>query len=744
MRHLLALFLTLVSAPVLASSEPSLVSAVDPTPDPRLQAKLDLADQLNRMPELIQDSFVAPKWLREGDRLVFWAREGKDGGTWMLANARTGELEPLVSGEQLRAQLSTLLGKPITAPRFFEVGIAPDQRGIVFHLEGKTFGLGLSGGRVTLLEKDDRAALTVSRAHFLAPEGGAVAVQREHGFAVLRADGSTVAERAGEELLGWRIPENPWSPDGRFLGVWRYDSRGVHKVPVVDYSTALETVSWVPYSKTGTPLPRAELHLVEVATGKVTRVDPAEGETYDWFAGWNPEGTEALCIHLSRDGKRLDLTGVEPVSGKRRRVLREERRETFVAGLDMEVGGWAKQVRALPGGKGYLWMSERDGWRHVYLHDRAGKLVRQLTKGAFPVHEVVGVEPGGEALYVLASADSGAPYEHLFYRGSLKGGALKRLSSGSGMHRITLAPSARYYVDSWSSRTQPRLRELASTDPGTGRRVRLTTADVSAVEALGYVPPEALTVKAADGVTPLHGVLYKPRDFDPAKRYPVLAYVYAGPFDVSVPWNYIGNAMSLNCLALAQAGFIVVLLDPRGGPGRSKAFQDAHHGRVGQTEIPDYVAGLKQAAATRPWMDLERVGIHGHSWGGYFALRGMLTAPDFFKAGYAGAPGALEEEAIVNEPYLGLPGVNPEGYAAGSNLPLASKLQGHLKLMHGTSDVHATLSTTMRMADALIRAGKHFELLIMPGEPHSPRPPADRYYLDDVAMFFVRTLGGPR
>ncbi|MCP3138596.1 S9 family peptidase [Pyxidicoccus xibeiensis] len=735
----LVLVLTLwVGLPVQALA----AEASGAAPDARLRERLDVAEAFSRLPFHIHDSLVAPRWLRDGDRVVFWAREGKDGGTWVLAHARTGELKPLLSGEELRAQLSRLLGKPVQAPRFFEVAITPDEQGIVFRLEGRSFRLGLTGGQVTALEQDDRTAWALSREHFLAPRGGAVAVRRERGFAVLGADGGTVVERAGEEHLDWRIPQKPWSPDGRFLVVWRDDVRQVHKVPVVDYSDALEKVTLVPYTKSGTPLPRTELHVVEAATGRVSQIAPVEGETHDWFVGWWPDRGEALFLHLSRDGKRLDLTAVEPVSGKRRRVLREERPETFVAGLDLAAEGWAKQVTPLPGGRGFLWMSERDGWRHVHLYDSEGRPVRQLTRGAFPVHEVVGVEPGGDALYVLASADKGAPYEQLLYRGSLKGGALKRLSSGSGMHRVSFAPSGKYYVDAWSSRTQPRLRELVSTDGRT--RLRLTAADASAAVALGYKPPEALVVQAADGVTPLHGVLYTPRDFDPARRYPVLAYIYAGPFMSTVPWSYIGNAMSLDSVALAQLGFVVVMLDPRGTTGRSKAFQDAHYGRVGQTEIPDYVAGLKQAAATRPWMDLERVGIHGHSWGGYFALRGMLTAPEFFKAGYAGAPGALEEEALINEPYLNVPSANPAGYAAGSNLALAGRLQGHLKLMHGTSDVNATLSTTMRMADALIRAGKHFELLIMPGQPHSPEPPGDRYYFDDVGLFFLRTLGGPR
>ncbi|MCP3104113.1 DPP IV N-terminal domain-containing protein [Myxococcus sp. K15C18031901] len=713
--------------------------ASGPTPSPGLQARLDAAFDLLRMPARIRDSLVSPRWLKDGVRLVFWSQEW--GGTWALADARVGTVKPLLSGADLRARLSKLLDEPVSTLRFTEVALTPDERGLVFSLGGRVFRLGLAEGELTALSKEDRSGWGLSREHVVAPEGGAVAVRRGEGFAVLDAAGRTVVERAGESGWDWRIPEKAWSPEGRFLVVWRVDTRAVHPVPVVDYSGALEKVTWVPYAKTGTPLPRWEAHVVEVATGRVTAIAPAEGEHHDAFVGWWPDRSEALFLHLSRDGKRLDFTAVDAVSGRRRRVLREERAESFVLGLDFEVGAAARQVFPLPANRGFLWLSERDGWRHVYHYDTGGKRARQLTRGAFPVHEVVGVEPGTDALLVVASAEPGSPYAQLVYRGSLKGGALERVSSGEGIHRVSFAPSGHAFVDAWSSRTQPRLRELRSMD---GRvRVRLTTSDVSQVEAMGYVPPTGFVVRAADGVTPLHGVLYMPPDFDAAKRYPVLAYVYGGPFINVVPWSYVGNSMSLTSAALARMGFVVVLLDPRGSTGRDKAFQDANHGRVGQTEIPDYVEGLKQLASTRPWMDLERVGIHGASWGGYFALRGMLTAPDFFKAGYAGAPGAMEEESLVNEPYLGTPAANPEGYAVGSNLPLAGRLQGHLKLWHGTGDVNAPFSVTMRMADALIRAGKHFELLVLPGQQHSPMPPVDRYVFDDVALFFLRTLGEP-
>ncbi|QRN99516.1 DPP IV N-terminal domain-containing protein [Archangium violaceum] len=745
MRRSLFLLLGILStllAGAPAWAEEAGAPAPSAQPDAQLQARLELSARYNRLVELIRDSLVPPQWLREGERLIFWSAVGTDSGTWVLANARTGAMKPLLPSAELRTQLSQRVGKTVQLPQTMDFAIAPDQQGIVFRFEGQPFGLSLSDGRITALSPTDRAVLALSRSNLFSPDGRAVVVQHEGGFAVLGSDGRTRVERSGEENYAWQIPDKAWSPDSRFLMAIRNDLRGVHKVPVVDYTSALERVTLVPYVKSGTPLARSELYVVEPATGRVTRVPTTEGETYDWFAGWRPDGREALLLHLSREGKRLDLSAVEPSSGKLRRVLREERPESFVAGLDFAVEGWARQVTPLPDNSGFLWMSERDGWRHVYLYDHAGRLVRQITRGPFPVHQVVGVAPKGDAVFLLASADSAAPYEHLFYRGSLKGGALKRLSSGSGMHRITLSPSGGYYVDAWSSRVQPRLRDVASTDGAT--RFRLTTADASALTELGYKPPEALTVLADDGVTPLHGVLYKPRDFDPARRHPVIAYIYAGPFTTAVPWNFIGNAMSLNANAMAQMGFVVMMIDPRGTPGRSKAFQDVNYGRIGQTEIPDYVAGLRQTAATRPWMDMERVGIVGHSWGGYFALRGMLTAPEIFKAGYAGAPGALEEEAIINEPYLGLPSDNPAGYQAGSNLALAGNLKGALKMMHGSSDVNATLSTTMRMADALIRAGKHFELLIMPGQPHSPEPPAARYYLDDINLFFVRTLGGPR
>ena len=309
------------------------------------------------------------------------------------------------------------------------------------------------------------------------------------------------------------------------------------------------------------------------------------------------------------------------------------------------------------------------------------------------------------------------------------------------MHDVQFAPSGRAFLDIHSSIGRPYATDLRRAD-GT-LIARLETADTSALAALGHRPPEPFTALAADGTTELHGVIYTPTDFDAARRYPVVDYIYAGPWISAVQKEYTPTlGMHRIPASLAQMGLVVVTVDGRGTPGRSKAFQDATYGRVGQMEIDDHVAALRAAARTRPWMDLSRAGIAGHSWGGYFALRGMLTAPDFFRAGYAGAPGDVTESAVINEPHMGMPAENPEGYAAGSNIPLAARLAGPLKIMHGTSDVNAPFSTTMRMISALIAADRPYDLLVVPGGSHNPPDPAGRYYRQDLRRWMATQLQG--
>jgi dipeptidyl aminopeptidase/acylaminoacyl peptidase len=268
----------------------------------------------------------------------------------------------------------------------------------------------------------------------------------------------------------------------------------------------------------------------------------------------------------------------------------------------------------------------------------------------------------------------------------------------------------------------------------------IAKADISGVAAIGWKPPEEFIVKAADGKTDVYGLLYKPFNMGPSRKYPVINYVYCGPWLSIVPHAF-GNGLNADmCQAMAQLGFIVFVADGRGLPNRSKAFQDATYGRVGSTEIPDQVAALRQLAATRPYMDTTRVGVFGASWGGYYTVRAMLTAPEVYSAGVAIVPGDLTQESGINEPYMGTPASNPKGYEFGSILHDADNLAGHLLLIHGTGDKSAPITTTFRLVDALVRLNKPFDMFIAPEQDHNFQGPYWTYRDRLTCEYFIKHL----
>jgi dipeptidyl-peptidase-4 len=562
------------------------------------------------------------------------------------------------------------------------------------------------------------------------------------------ADGRAIAlTNDGTADVSWDLESgarNPWSPDGLRLFAIKFDRSKVFKTPSLHYSKRSDEVSYTRFQQAGGALDRAELYLVPVLGKPPLRIDV--GDTTDQYfrlLGWRPDGSEVLIARLTRDYARIDVLAVHALTGVVRTVLTETS-PTFVR-LQHEVL-WSGDAgfTMLPDGHRFLWKSERDGWNHLYLYDLAGKLERQLTRGHSPVHEIARVDAPGGWVYYTAS-EEGRPYDVHLYRVALRGGEATRLTAGEGRHSVRFAPSGAFFVDTYSSvRSAPR-SELRRAD---GTRIAvLFEADIRRLRALGWVPPEEFTVKAADGVTDLAGVLYRPDDLDPGRRYPLIEYIYGGPQVANLPTTFCGDGpVSLGphevnfAQALAKTGYVVVMIAGRGTPGRSKAFQDAVYHEWADHVVADHAGAIRQLLAARPYLDSTRVGIYGRSWGGYYTFRLLADRPDVYRAGVSISPGYDPYNGILYEPYLGLPDVNRDPYEAASPFRLAKNVKGDLMLMGGTSD-YATYGDVMRMVGALVEAKVHHELVLLPDQPHGFSGPAAEFADSEIRRFFDTHFG---
>jgi dipeptidyl aminopeptidase/acylaminoacyl peptidase len=432
--------------------------------------------------------------------------------------------------------------------------------------------------------------------------------------------------------------------------------------------------------------------------------------------------------------KRLDVLGVASATGKVRTILTETQ-PTFIKNIASNPG-WRDLFTLVDDGKRFVWISERDGWDHLYLYNIDGTLVRRLTSGSFPVLRVVAVDRPGGWVYFTAHAEPRL-YDTHVYRVSFDGTGFKRLTEGTGTHTALMSPSRKFFVDIHSNVDRPPTSELRAAD---GRLVlTLAKAGTDSLRALGWRAPEEFIVKAADGVTDLYGVLIKPFDFDSTKKYPVVEYIYGGPQSLTVPHGFTQGFVREQ--AIAQLGFIGFVVDARGTVERGKKFQDVVYGNFGRNEILDHVAALKQVAATRPYLDLSRVGILGGSWGGYMTIRALVLAPETYHVGIATYPvGDLYDHAAsAIEPYMGLVHSNRAGYDYASSLRLIDNLKGKLMLVVGTSDVNATFSATMKVVEALTRAGKPYDLKIFLEQNHGLAGVQD-YWQETVRQYLVEHL----
>jgi dipeptidyl aminopeptidase/acylaminoacyl peptidase len=385
-----------------------------------------------------------------------------------------------------------------------------------------------------------------------------------------------------------------------------------------------------------------------------------------------------------------------------------------------------------------VYASERDGWRHLYLIDtKEGAIKNQITKGEYVVRGIDRIDEGKRQIWFRAGGRNPDqdPYFMHNYRVNFDGSGLVALTAGNGTHTLQNSPGGEFIIDTYSRVDQPPLHELRRTSDGQ-LICKLEEADISELKAGGFEGPEVFTAKGRDGQTDIWGIVCRPRDFDPAKRYPVIEQIYAGPQGSFVPKAF---SPQRRFSSLTDLGFVVVQIDGMGTANRSKAFHDVCWHNLKDAGLPDRMLWHKAVAAKYPWYDISRVGIYGSSAGGQNSTAALLFHPEFYKVGVSGC-GCHDnrmDKASWNEQWMGYP-VGPQ-YAECSNIDNAAKLRGKLMLIVGEMDTNVPPESTFRLADALIKAGKDFDFVVVPGAGHGMGGAYGTRRMND---FFVRHLLG--
>jgi dipeptidyl aminopeptidase/acylaminoacyl peptidase len=525
-----------------------------------------------------------------------------------------------------------------------------------------------------------------------------------------------------------------WSPDSKYFTVVRSDSRNVKDLWVINSIAeprpTLETYKYhMPGEKEA---PQRELMIFEMASKKMTKINTAlfkDQEISVWSANadkrnrddefrpmiWLGDNTRFYFSRTSRDLKKIDICALD-LATQNVSVLVEERLNTYVE---------IRKPFFFNNGKEFIHWSERDGWAHLYHYDVSGKIKSQITSGPWHVEDIESVDEKTRTVYFTANGKEQEedPYYLHLYKAGLDGSGVKLLNAGDFDHAVSLDESKRFFVDNYSCVNTTPVSVLYDAN---GKKImELEKADLSSLIQAGYKFPQPFTAKADDGITDLYGVIYKPFDFDSTKKYPIIAYVYPGPQTESVNKAF-GRSMD-RIDRLAQFGFVVVTLGNRGGhPSRSKWYHNYGYGNLRDYGLADKKAVIEQLSQRYSYLDINRVGIHGHSGGGFMSTAAMLVYPDFFKVAVSSA--GNHENNIYNrwwsEKHHGVrEQISDKGdtsflYAIEKNSELAKNLKGHLMLSHGDIDNNVHPANTMRMANALIKANKRFDLVLLPGQRH--------------------------
>ena len=678
-----------------------------------------------------------PVWARDGKRFAYL-----DGSKLMLRDAVSKD-----SSEILDLELLQSAATPVPEERQFDwqnrhvhaetIEWTSDGANLLVSTKGDLFFVHLD------TRKWDQLTSTpeVEADPKLSPDGKSVAFRRGHDLYVLDVatrkvtrlteDGSPTLFNAETD---WVYPEELdlgtaywWAPDSSKIAYLQFDVSQEFVYPQTSLLGLRAIYEPERYPQAGTPNAVVRLGVVGVGAG-----DPPQthwmnfSDTRDSLlarVAWTSDSSALIADRLNRVQDRLDLVRANASTGQSSVILRESDKywiNTFDAPRILKTGE-------------FLWSSERDGFRHLYLYAANGREESRLTEGNWEVTGIAGIDEARREVYYVSSEAS--PLERQLYRVSYDGKNRTRLSHEPGTHAISMSPACNYYIDRFSSLAEPPRSIIYSRD---GVEVSIfRPADRHISDDYDLRPVEVTQVKAKDG-TLLYAKLIKPVNFEPGHKYPVVVFVYGGPQAQSVVNSWEGAGLEQ---VLAHRGYVVWQLDNRGSSGRGHAFETPLYRRFGKMELADQLDGIHYLESLG-FIDSSRIGIFGWSYGGYMTIYSLLNAPDVFHAGVAGAPVTNwhNYDTIYTERYLGLPSANPDAYRLSSDVTYADNLKGKLLILHNMEDDNVLFQNTLQMANALERAGKQFRMIIYPQKTHGVSGLASRQLNQALVEFFDDAL----
>ena len=680
----------------------------------------------------------------EGQPGLAWTPDGKasyinEDGTFKRVDILTGEKTPLFDDAKLLAAVNAMTGRQEVKLFFSRFQYLDEGKKIQFSAFNKVFVFDLASSKLVIYEPEPAIVGVRGRAYgdILSPDLKYRAYTRNYNLFIKDMDGSeTALTTDGSEDLrnafpDWVYPEELgqyqafwWSPDSKKIAFMQFDEKPVTKYPIVHDVQPIPRFELLGYPKPGGNNPIVRLFVADVASKKLVRLETGDDlDVYLYRGQWTNDSKEFTYHRLNRWQNKLELFAADPATGKTRIFLTDE----DPCYIDEQT-----DLIFLKDNLRFLWTSERSGWREIYLYDLTGELLKQLTNAKLPVRSIQGVDEARGWVYFGGLEANGT--ESHAYKVKLDGTGFAKMTKESGSHNVSFSPNFDYYTDAFSSFDQPMKSTLCQAD---GKEVKVLATSVPTKEFLDLklVKPERFTFKSADGKYDLDGLVYFPTHFDPKDKYPLLLSIYGGPGSKGVSNSY---KMTDGNQALAQLGFLVAVCDYRGVSGRGKAFQNLHYMKLGQVELEDHVAFVK-ALGQRPYADTTRVGVTGHSYGGYFTCLALLKEPDVFHVGVAGAPVTdwRNYDSIYTERYMRRPQDNPDGYEKGSCLTYAKNLKGKLFIHHGAVDDNVHPGNTIQLVQALLKENKKFDLMIYPEQQHGIAFPR---YGESRVEYFIEHL----